>query len=569
MKKAIKYLSLTLIFAYLSSGVVISAFQDTYDKIGGNIFWLLVPAVAFFMLAATVNDVWLAPRLLMKKRYGLYCCGVFATSYAVALAGLAGEYGARIYFGLPMRITNYCDPWIFIDSFSNCIMLSLILLSLGMWQLYVKLGFELKREAKMTDRLKNHIAAINSRLNPTLILDKMTDILAALKSTPEVASVKIRELCDYLRIQLYELPAPPPVPIIRESALEHSRVTSFLVERRFKLSRNIIFLLVLAIISFGTFFSTPDQPDFTIERIVSVVFMFLLLAFLAYINILWLYPRFKSNGSVRSYAWSVCIFITAITFPLIMVQIMTYEPNVYDKKLPLVIEIISALGSIITLLLYIGGISAILLLQDWVRTQQRVVLLQAETARQEYAYLRKQINPHFLFNVLNNIGIIAYDDADLSVSLMNSLKMLLTYQFNDISRDYTTVADEAKFLESYLVLEKSRRENFDYTIEMNGECGSAMMPTLLLIPFIENAVKYSLPSCSTPTVDVRFNIHASRLSFKCSNDFHPEDVENMKNGGIGISNTRRRLDLLYDGDYSLTCRNSGKTYCVELEIPLK
>ena len=105
-----------------------------------------------------------------------------------------------------------------------------------------------------------------------------------------------------------------------------------------------------------------------------------------------------------------------------MVQIMTYEPNVYDKNLPLVIEIISALGSIITLLLYIGGISAILLLQDWVRTQQRVVLLQAETARQEYAYLRKQINPHFLFNVLNNIGIIAYDDADLSVSLMNSLK---------------------------------------------------------------------------------------------------------------------------------------------------
>ena len=64
--------------------------------------------------------------------------------------------------------------------------------------------------------------------------------------------------------------------------------------------------------------------------------------------------------------------------------------------------------------------------------------------------------------MLNNIGIIAYDDADLSVSLMNSLKMLLTYQFNDISRDYTTVADEAKFLESYLVLEKSRRENFDY-----------------------------------------------------------------------------------------------------------
>lgn len=567
MKTATKYLLLTIIFAYISSGVVISAFQDAYDSIGCRIFWMLLPMTAFFMLAVVINDCLLVPRLLLKRRYALYCAAVFAVSFSVALLGLLAEYRLRVALGLPMRIYNYSSPLILIDSFGNSFMVSLILLSLGVWPLYLKLCRELREEAKITEKLRDYMDVINRRLNPERIIEGMSGIADALKSTPDLAVGRIRELCDYLRNQLYELPRPPELPAVRPQDTDFSKAASMLVDRRFRLRRNLLFLLTLAVISTGAIFPAPDNPEFNFDGVMSVVVMFCILVFIAYINILWFYPRFKAKGSLKRYILTVCIFLPLLTVPVGLAQILTYKSNVYDKGMPLITDILATIGSLLTLTLYVGGISAILLLQDRIRTQRRLVKLRSETVRQEYVWLRRQINPHFLFNVLNNIGITAYDNPEESVEMMDSLIQMMKYQFRDIRSDYTSVVDEVRFLESYLALEKSRREHFRFSIDHSKCSGDKRVPTLIFIPFVENAAKYT--SRADGDVTVVFRREKEKLIFECVNPFDPEEVRRRSKGGIGIANTRRRLSLMYEGDYSLHAGPSGDKFVVKLEIPMK
>lgn len=562
----IRYLLLTTVFCFLSSGAVIAAFMDSYKDIGYNILWMILPMTVLFMSAVIVNDFVLVPRLLLKKRYGWYCSSVLGVAYAVSILGLVTEYGTRSIQGLPMRISNYASLWILADSLSNCTLLFLIMLSLGIFQLYKKMDIEVKAESEIMKQLDKYMETVNDRLNPDYIIEKLDSVAVALRNTPEVAEVKIRELCAYLRVQLYELPKPPAISPSATISIDHTRLSYFLVDKQFQIWRNILLLMALAIVSFGTFFYAPDKPEFTEDNLVSALFLFFILTFLAYINILWLYPRFKVRGNIRKYVWSVVIFILLLTLPLIIVQILTYEPNVYTNQLPLTLSVISTIGSLLTLLLFVGGTSAMLLLQDWIRTQQRMVLLHAETARQEYEYLRKQINPHFLFNILNNIGIIAYDEPAFSLSLLEDLKSLLIFQFKDMKRDFTTISDELNFLRSYLTLEQSRRDKFTFLIDCAGCNADLKMPTLLFIPFVENAVKYSPRAESN--VEVVFRQIDDRLIFECANTFAPDEISNQKYGGIGLVNTRRRLDLLYGNNYRLRCDKNRNDYKVDLEIPL-
>lgn len=349
----------------------------------------------------------------------------------------------------------------------------------------------------------------------------------------------------------------------------HSRIAVLLVSSKFRYARHFIFIGILMIISFGAFFSTPDTPEFSFDRFLGVLSMFAILAIVAYTNILWLYPRFMKRGNIRRYAVSVTILLLAIAIPLIILQIHTYEPNVYSRQLPVFIAFISTIGSLMSLFMFIGGVSAALLLQNWIDTKQKLTLLRAETIRQEYVYLRKQINPHFLFNVLNNIGITVYDDPVCARALINDLITLLKYQLENMGRETTTLSQELSFIRSYFALEATRRETFNYLIDTDASDENVNIPTLLFIPFIENAVKYSISNTGMPEVTVSFTVRKNILTFVCVNPYDKKRIENLHNGGIGLDNTRRRLDMLYERDYSLHCDKTEKTYSVRLEIPLQ
>lgn len=567
MRTALKYLLLTIAFMFLSSGVLVAGFLDVYDSVGYSIFWLLMPMTLLFIAAVMINDSILIPKLLLKNRYGSYCVGVFGVVYILSFVSLYLEYFTRHTLGMPMRISDYSSPWILADILGNSLLLAMILFGLGLLHLFNRWKDEARKEKALSDKLESYIFIVNKRLNLSVILDKLEHISETVLNYPDTAATRIRDLSNYLREQLYELPEPPVVDSDEPAPINQSSIADWLISKRYRPARHIIFLSIIAIISCGAFFNAPDTPEFTFDRSLGALSMFGLFVFIAYVNILWLYPRFMKRGNIKQYAISVALLLIIIVAPMIILQILTYEPNVYSKPLPAIIIVISTVGSVLTLFLFIGGISSALVLQKWIQTSHRMTLLKAESMRQKYAWLRKQINPHFLFNILNNIGICAYDDPELTAKLLNELQHLLKYQLLDLRKETTTLKDECAFISSYFVLETTRRDQFDYTLECDAP-GDIRIPTLLLIPFVENAVKYSSTATDGAAVNVFFTKEEHSLRFICRNRYDACKIRQMKRGGIGIDNTIQRLKYIYCDDFDYKVMNDGKTYTVDLKIPL-
>lgn len=569
MKTWAKYLLLTVAFAILASGVVISAFMDVAGNIGLKVLWLIVPTTAMFMVTAVLHDRLLVPYMLMRQRFPAYMFSTLAISYLGAYMSIWMECLMRNLLDLPHRIADYNSRWILVDTFSSGMLLFLILLCLGIWSLYDRWKLDLETEKRYTDALNQYIRTVRRRFNSDYILACVDYIIERVRVNTDDAIEGIHRLSDYLRKQLYELPSPPvPSAELQTDPLScNNRLTDWLVGKKYRPLRHLLFLVLLPVISFTVFFNAPDEPVFTVDRIMSFILMFLILDILAYVNILWLYRRFRRHRNVGRYIMEIGIMILLLMSPMIFGELLTYDANVMDKNLPVVLVIISTTGTALTLLFFVGGIGALMMLQDWVNGQRRMVLLHARTVRQEYLYLRKQINPHFLFNVLNNAGILSDEDPDAAVEMLTELKQLLVYQFAETDQPRTSLKREIDFLKSYLRLEATRIEPFEFEISASSDLDSRKVPTLLFMPFVENAVKYSTVVNSRRSVGIRFTDMGERLEFRCVNTFGESSARNVHSGGIGLANTRRRLELLYGSDFTLEQHTARESYIVTLTIP--
>ena len=186
----------------------------------------------------------------------------------------------------------------------------------------------------------------------------------------------------------------------------------------------------------------------------------------------------------------------------------------------------------------------------------------------ELDLLQSKINPHFLFNMLNNANVLIKRNPEEASKVLFKLEDLLRYQINDSSRERVSLASDICFLNDYLNLEKIRRDNFQFTLRQEGEVDSIWIQPLLFIPFVENAVKHSFDSEHSSYVHVFFKVDAHRLDFRCENSKPVVAVRQGKVGGIGLANIQRRLGLLYPEHYKLEQREDENLYSVILSITL-
>lgn len=188
------------------------------------------------------------------------------------------------------------------------------------------------------------------------------------------------------------------------------------------------------------------------------------------------------------------------------------------------------------------------------------------TSRSELNFLKNQINPHFLFNMLNNANIMVDEDPRMASHILDKLDDMLQYQFNDSTQDGVWLKTDINFLSDFLALEKVRRDHFEYSVAIEGNIEEVRVPPLLFIPFVENAVKHNLDT-NNSYVHIRFCMDESRLSFECENP-KPEKTVKRDTGGLGLVNIKRRLDLLFDRNYVLDITETETTYTVKLGLKL-
>ena len=196
--------------------------------------------------------------------------------------------------------------------------------------------------------------------------------------------------------------------------------------------------------------------------------------------------------------------------------------------------------------------------------------IEKHALERQLQYLKYQVNPHFFMNTLNNIHALVDIDPERAKASIVELSKLMRYVLYEGNNKLTPLSREVQFLRNYVQLMSMRYNTGNVSISLDAPdvLPDSMLPPLLLVIFVENAFKHGISYRTKSFVEISLQPHADRLLFSCRNS-RPEirHDENMK-GGVGLSNVRHRLDLLFPNDYTLDIKEEEDTYTVKLEIPL-
>ena len=198
-----------------------------------------------------------------------------------------------------------------------------------------------------------------------------------------------------------------------------------------------------------------------------------------------------------------------------------------------------------------------------------ITQIEKHALERQLQYLKYQVNPHFFMNTLNNIHALVDIDPERAKTSIVELSKLMRYVLYEGNNRLTPLSREVQFLRNYVQLMSMRYTgNVSISLDVPEVLPDSMLPPLLLVIFVENAFKHGISYRNKSFVEISLKPQADRLLFSCRNSRQqkPQD-ENMK-GGVGLSNVRRRLDLLFPGNYTLDIKEQEDTYTVHLDIPL-
>jgi Putative regulator of cell autolysis len=321
-----------------------------------------------------------------------------------------------------------------------------------------------------------------------------------------------------------------------------------------------VFILLLSMDAFG------DQElvyVITKERILDWLLFYAIINVLCYLNIYLLTPRLLLKGKINRYKWFIVSYI--ILFAIISLSLQVSQDSFMSQKISVTTTIFGVISTALCMGLILLATSTMTLFVRWMEEQKRVNELKIMTKQSELNLLKQQINPHFLFNMLNNANVLLKRAPEEASQVLFKLEELLNYQLNDSSKESVRLYDDINFLNDFLNLEKIRRDHFDYSIVKEGNT-EITVPPLLFIPFVENAIKHNSDNEKESYVHITFRITDDELYFQSKNS--KPDIAPTKSevGGLGLKNIRRRLELLYPNKHTLQITNEEQTFNIILTI---
>lgn len=344
-------------------------------------------------------------------------------------------------------------------------------------------------------------------------------------------------------------------------------VITFLLSPRFRIWRHLVLFIFVFFISSSFIWYLPDDDMSEYKRFIGLFFYIFIFLGGVYLNIYVLVPKFLLKNKWLIYFIVLALLVVFVLFLIVSMQEFFYEVNKPIEDISYFTGIMNVLSAVVSFLMLFGGTSAFVLFRHWILDTQRAEELESATLQSELKMLKSQINPHFLFNTLNNANIMIDEDAEMSSQILVKLEDLLRYQINDSLQDKVYLDDDVSFLKDYLELEKTRRDYFHYSISKEGDTNNIQIPPLLFIPFVENAVKHNSDSEAASYAHLYFRVLNNKISFTCENSV-PQRVVRRKGEGLGLVNIKRRLDLLYGNNYLLELENDGAKYTVHLEFKI-
>jgi two-component system LytT family sensor kinase len=288
---------------------------------------------------------------------------------------------------------------------------------------------------------------------------------------------------------------------------------------------------------------------------------------LFYLNYLYFIPKFLDRKRYRDYTIALIIAIIVFASGKYFLTISIHQSIGTHSigKAPSFLGYF--FGSCLTNVLFLFLSTALKFGIDWFLNAGIQRDLENQRLTAELAFLKSQINPHFLFNSLNSIYSLAYQKSDTTPEAILKLSEIMRYMLYESNDTKVDLAKELQYLQNYIDLQKIRFGNKAFVdFKITGEVGAQKIVPLLLIAFIENAFKHGVANDPSMPIRLFINLDGENLHFYTENKKHMNnrDIE----GGIGLQNVKRRLDLLYPGKYKLDIQDKPDTYICELSLVL-
>ena len=300
-----------------------------------------------------------------------------------------------------------------------------------------------------------------------------------------------------------------------------------------------VLLLWLIVLSPGliNYFTTHD-PALSWGALTVSVYWLMPMVIVYLVNFYVLAPLFYFR---RRLWWFICLnilLVLACNYRFLTTDILTM-PDYYQTGY--------SSFMMISLLINVMAIAFALSIRYMMRHQER----KQKEVEAELAWLKNQINPHFLFNTLNNISSLAQINGEETQEAIMQLSDLLRYAMYETNKPKVRLDGEVEFMRNYINLMKLRcNEMTTVNCQLSIVNYQLEVAPLLFISLIENAFKHGMNSNAPATIDIRLEQQDNMLVFNCDNTNNPKPTKDRSGSGIGLENTRRRLDLLYPGRYT-------------------
>jgi len=202
------------------------------------------------------------------------------------------------------------------------------------------------------------------------------------------------------------------------------------------------------------------------------------------------------------------------------------------------------------------------------RFNQRLKQIESEKIKSELSSLKAQLNPHFLFNILNDIYGQAITKSEHTADSIAKLSSMMRYVLTEAIAEKVALEKEIKYMKSYIDLQKIRlTEKTMVVFEIDGNANAKQIYPLLFISFIENAFKYGVSNETESEITIKFSIDNDSITLLVKNDKMSKGANPTDSSNIGIDNTKRRLDLIFGDNYSLDITDNETCFEVNLKIP--
>jgi hypothetical protein len=358
-----------------------------------------------------------------------------------------------------------------------------------------------------------------------------------------------------------------------EKNIQHYILLDILIGKKWRIVRHLLMLFFLAVLFYPNIDASMikklnfGDADAIVKSMNKTSFLlYFVSVFFIYLNLFFLTPAYLLKNNYVFYF--IGCFLSLLIYFVLEISIGRYCLGSLKDVVPLpTFSFKGFVDSIFLPIIFFGATAGLQIFKKWVKDSAQLAELKQTKVEQELLHLKNQINPHFLFNTLNNLNTLITVDPNKASAVVLGLSDVLRYQLYEADENKVLLKKDIEILRQFLELEKIRRDNFQFNITAAEDVFGIFIPPFIFINFVENAIKHSVDNTSFSYISLDFSLVNNGLHFSCKNS-KPSMIKAKINGGLGLQNIKRRLELMYEENFTLDIKDDKKEFLINLTLPL-